>query len=228
MASETVPPALDKLMTRWRADGGQAQAGMTWPRERWIERLSGHQAVLEALPDVLDREAVRRACSDAAMDATRAEVAFVAVMAWGYGGVGYGPYRTWMILTAPDAGHRLAEAARRLRDNGAMAAYDCLADGGDCRLTGLGPAFGTKYLYFLPRRAEPSALILDSLAAAWLKRETDLDVNPVGWSGQTYRTYLEQMHRWAASLGCAPDELESNVFQAMKNERGGQGVQGIR
>ena len=161
-------------------------------------------------------------------DAARAEVAFVAVMAWGYGGVGYGPYRTWRILTAPDAGHRLAGAARRLRDHGAMAAYDCLSDGGDCRLRGLGPAFGTKYLFFLPSNAEPSALILDSLVAAWLKRETDLDVNPVAWSGETYRSYLDQMHRWAASLGCAPDELECNVFQAMANERGGPWAQNIR
>lgn len=80
--------------------------------------------MLQALPEVLHREGVRRACSDAAADATRAAMAFVAVMAWGYGGVGYGPYRTRRILTArPDAGERLAKAARRLRDQGAGPAW---------------------------------------------------------------------------------------------------------
>jgi len=162
---------------------------MAWPRERWIDHLPEHEGLLEAVPDVLDRETVRRACADANVDGTRAAAAFITVMAWGYGGVGYGPHRTRRILTGtPDAGDRLAEASRRLGKHGAVAAYASLSRMDACRLVGLGPAFGTKYLYFSQARpADTTALILDSFVASWVRRETDLDLNPLGWSVATYQ-----------------------------------------
>lgn len=155
---------------------------------------------------MLDREVVRLACSDAALDATRVDAAFVTVMAWGYGGVGYGPYRTrTMLAGTPRAGERLTRVARTLHGVGALAAYGALARLDECGLAGLGPAFGTKYLYFCqPLPAATTALILDSLVAAWLRRETELRVKPLGWSVTTYRRYIEHMHDWAASLGVRP------------------------
>jgi hypothetical protein len=212
---EDVPTPVQDVFARWRTAGSRPQQGMTWPRDRWITYLPQHADALRALPELLDRDRVRRACSDPALDAARAEDAFLAVMAWGYGGVGYGPYRTHKILTAtPDAGQRLSWAARRLRVNGALAAYEALARADDCALVGLGPSFGTKFLYYCqPRPAAMTALILDSFVADWLRRNTELKLDSVSWSVATYRRYLDAMHAWAASLGCDPDELECAIFE---------------
>ena len=175
-------------------------------------------------PTSLDRESVRRVCLDAAANAHAAERAFVASMAWGHGSVGYGRWRTGRILAdTSDAGAQLRDVAKTLAGDGAVAAYRRLASYADCRLEGLGPAFGTKYLYFVqPPRRSPRALILDALVADWLDRETDLGLRAGAWSVATYERYLGVMHEWAASLDCSPDELESCMFRAMATERGNQ------
>ena len=90
-------------------------------------------------------------------------------------------------------------------------------------IVGLGPAFGTKYLYFTqPPPQGPRALIVDALVTEWLDRETDLGFAAGAFSVPTYGRYLEMMHDWAASLGCEPDELESCMFRAIATERGSQ------
>lgn len=131
-------------------------------------------------------------------------------MTWGFGSIGYGPHRTREILGAtPDASERLARVAGTLAEVGPLAAYRRLAREDDSRIAGLGPAFGTKYLYFCqPRPAETTALILDAFVSEWLRCEARFRLNPVGWSEPTYRRYLEQMPRWADALDCAPDALE--------------------
>ncbi len=177
------------------------------------------------LPNRLDREVVRQACSEAAVDADSAERAFIVVMAWGYGTeVGYGPWRTQRVLSqTPRAADRLASVARTLSEDGAIAAYSRLAHENDCGLRWLGPAFGSKYLYFCqPEGQSVLALILDRLVATWLEREAGLNVNPVPWSERTYRRYIEQMHSWAYALQCRPDELEYCMFREMANEGNSQ------
>jgi hypothetical protein len=222
---EALPEALLLIMRRWRSEGGPSQPAIAWPRERWAAYFPGHVDALWALPDLLDRQIVRQACEDAAADADAAERAFIVVMAWGYGGtVGYGPWRTHRVLShTPGASNRLAAVAQTLSEAGALSAYRRLTADGDCTLRWLGPAFGTKYLYFCqPPGQERTALILDSLVASWLRRETDFDLNPVPWSIPTYRKYLEQMHRWASSLGCNADELEYAIFREMATQRNSQ------
>lgn len=95
--------------------------------------------------------------------------AFIAAMVWGYGPVGYGPFRTARVLQEnADAGDRLAAVARVARDSGGMAAFEHIANR---PLRYLGVAFGTKYLYFCSvaheHRAGP-ALILDAVVCRWL------------------------------------------------------------
>jgi hypothetical protein len=181
-----------------------------------------HAAFLQSLPAALDREVVRAIGSRATESANAAVEAFLAAMIWGYGSIGYGPFRIHRALTeSPEAGQRLWRVARTLAEAGPLPAYERL--GGDSRLVGLGPAFGTKYLYFTqPREAASMALILDRLVARWLDREAGITINPIPWSVRTYRRYLDHMQEWAATLGCRPDDLEYGMFQAMANEFGGQ------
>ena len=146
-------------------------------------------------------------------------------MAWGYGtAVGYGPWRTRRVLMdTPDAARRLAAVAQTLAEGSALSAYSRLCNAGDCHLRWLGPAFGTKFLYFCQpiRPDEQKALILDNLVATWLRRATQLNLNS-GWSAQTYHKYLDHMHSWADSLGCMPEELEYCIFRTMSQERKSQ------
>jgi hypothetical protein len=88
-------------------------------------------------------------------------------MAWGYGRVGYGPFRVRRVLApVPDPGERLQAAAGELARGGPTAAYALLGDSGVPRLPGPGPAFGTKFLYFCSPPGDRTALILDRLVAA--------------------------------------------------------------
>jgi hypothetical protein len=211
--------ALRDNVAGWRAEGSPAQAPMAWPRERWITTFPAHADALRNVPDLMDREIVREECTHAGADARSAEMAFIIVMAWGYGTeVGYGPWRTHRVLTDnPDAASRLAAVAQSLAEGSALSAYRRLCAGGDCNLRWLGPAFGTKFLYFCQptRPGEQRALILDNLVASWLRDTMHLSLNPVPWSVPIYGKYLEHMHAWADSLGCSPDELEYCIFRTM-------------
>jgi hypothetical protein len=131
-----------------------------------------------------------------------------------YGTVGYGAWRTASILQAHNhAPDRLAKVAQGLAERSALDAYSLL--GGACRLRGLGPAFGTKYLYFCAQPATgPRALILDRLVARWLARNAGVSLNPGFWSSKTYGRYLELLGSWAEALGSTPDEVEMCIFQA--------------
>jgi len=150
---------------------------------------------------------------------------FLTVMAWGFGdSVGYGRYRTARIAESrPDSAARLLAVARVLGSQGAVAGYRALGSPDVGRLKGLGPSFGTKFLYFTqPRPTKTTALILDDLVAKWLAREVGFEADPVPWSVANYTRYLDQMHLWAAALGIEPDELELCVFRAEAARRGSQ------
>ena len=218
-----VPSAVGRLVGEWRAAGSPPQDGIGWPRQRWMAQFPAHVPVLAALPDRLSRPLVRQACRNAAGTPAAALDAFIAVMAWGYGRVGYGPFRVRRVLASiPDSGERLQAAADELARGGPTAAYALLGDSGVPRLPGLGPAFGTKFLYFCSPPGDRTALILDRLVAAWLRTNTGLRLNEARWSAPTYQRYLEVMSRWAAETAVTADELEACIFQAQARGTGSQ------
>jgi hypothetical protein len=216
------PAAVVRVVEGWQAHGRPRQPSIPWRRERWLATFPESRQVLGSLPKNLDRATVPQACLDAPSSPAAARGAFLVVMAWGHGRVGYGPWRTARILQersgAPD---RLAKVPQHLGNRGALDAYGLL--GGGCRLRGLGPAFGTKYLSFCPQSAAgPRALIFDRLVAGWLARHVEVRLNPVPWSPGTYRRYLELVGSWADALGVAGEEVEQCIFQARSVEVGNQ------
>ncbi len=220
-----VPTAVRRVMQRWRLGGQLAQPPVAWRRTRWTKYFPRHKVAFRRAPDLLDRVSLRYACKGAASGAGSAQNAFILIMAWRYGiEVGYGPWRTIRVLSGTDrAPQKLAAVAQTLRNHGAHAAYRRLADNGDCRLRWLGPGFGTKFMYFCQAADQnTTALVLDSLVAAWLRRNTELHFNPVPWSVSTYEQYLNEMHLWASSLECTPDQLEYCIFREMSIERDSQ------
>jgi len=128
-----------------------------------------------------------------------------------------------VLTDTPNARRRLWTVAGTLAARGPIAAYRQLADPRDARLRWLGPAFGTKFLYFCqPAGIHQQALILDETVATWLHRELGLDLQPTRWSVSSYSSYLDLFGRWAAELECAPEDIEYCIFQAMADERGTQ------
>jgi hypothetical protein len=174
-----------------------------------------HAATFLALPEHLDRTAVGQACVHASVSQAEAERSFLAVMAWGYGRVGYGPFRVRRVLDAvSDARIQLQAAAGAAAQGRPVDAYACLGDHGAARLPYLGPAFATKFLYFCCSTGRRPALILDRLVSRWLRENAGLAFNEARWSVSTYTRYLETMAGWAGELALAADELEVCIFSA--------------
>ena len=218
-----VPSSVRRIADAWLAAGSPPQQGIAWPRQRWIDAFTTEAITFAALPDRLTRPVVRDACQRAAESPAEARRAFLAVMAWGYGRVGYGPFRVRRLLdSAPDAGADLQAAASALKDSGPVAAYARLGDHGVARLAGLGPAFGTKFLCFCSPPGGQPALILDRLMSRWLRDNAGVAVNEVRWSVPTYRRYLTIMYGWAGELALASDELEMCIFSEQAALAGSQ------
>lgn len=215
---------LQDIVQRWRSAGRPPQAGIEWPVSRWLAALPEQADLFRSLPNPLDRTALRRACANASVDARSAERALVAVMVWGHGDNGYAQDRTSKILSNTSrAADKLLAVARTLTAEGALTAYARLGDDYDCRLNRLGPAFGTKFLYFCqPEGQELMALIHDKTVSEWIANHAGLTLSSEQWSAPTYRAYLRQMHDWAADLSCQPDDVELGIFRAMAKVRSSQ------
>lgn len=217
-----LPNAVQRVAREWADSGRRPQPGIAWPRAEWTADFPANGDALSGLPDLLDRPTVLAAGTDAARSPEHAVEAFLVVMAWAYGDVGYGRFRTARVLgSKPDSALRLQAVARAVVQEGAAAGYRALAT--TSRLGGLGPAFGTKLLYFWqPPDARPRALILDAFVSRWLDREAGLRIDSVQWSVAAYSRYLAQMREWADELGIAPDELEMCIFREEASRRSSQ------
>jgi hypothetical protein len=211
--------ALDELrllFEGWRARGSPPQRAIAWRQPDWMTAFPKHRERLHDLPPTLDRDAVRRIAADAIQGPDKAEFAFLVVKAWGEAGNGYGPSRALKSMKSTDQpGRRLLAAAEILRDRGTQAAYEAMSDGGPCRIFNVGPAFGTKYLFFSqPAALRPMALIHDKNVGDWLHGHAGFPPWSTAWRPKRYAAYVGQMHRWAASLDCVPDQVELCMFRS--------------
>ena len=126
----------------------------------------------------------------------------------------------------------LRDATKHARNGDPRGAYSALIRRGGGRIPGFGPAFFTKFLYFVSENVsaqEGSAdrrrcLIFDARvarhlhAAGWMTlphRGQDFSAN---WYTDTYVSYCDLVHRWAAERTegwghvVAPDEIERALF----------------
>lgn len=120
-------------------------------------------------------------------------------MIWGYGPAGYGPWRTAEILRQYGAEERLSSVVRITRDRDPLAGYDALSSRECCRLLGLGPAFGTKFLSFAA--LNQPAPVLDALVSRWLFKHSGgaIALGNRGWRTDHYEAYVDLMQRLTTS-----------------------------
>ena len=211
--SETVAPDRNASVLRQTVSFNPR----TW--KRWLSPELW-PAELELLPIVgrfhqIDREDVFR-LSTAVGTPAGAVRSYVATCVWGTGTAGVGvARRARPLLAHDDAGERLLKAIETLRVDGAVAAYERLQKGGDAHLTGLGPGFFTKVLYFAGwgAPAGPRPLILDRYVVLALNEQAGFNWRMNwNWTADQYARYLETAANWADAWGTTADVVERALF----------------
>ena len=211
----SLPEALRAAAESWQAQGSPPQPGSRWSLPQWQQALPQHAHFLESLPPVVNRSHVIALCAGAAARPEDAVRGFVAAMVWGYGRVGYGPYRTSRVLAAnpqaPEVRRHVAEIAVI---RGGVAAFEALkAD----RLKWLGVAFATQYLFFCAENGQAGpAPVLDRLVRGWL-RDNVGSTPRLDWHLRDYQAYVEYVTTWAEELSIKPADVEWLIFDAAAN-----------
>jgi hypothetical protein len=140
---------------------------------------------------------------------------FILVIVWGYGKVGAGPWRVDKMLKSPGFARTLCRASEECFHGLFLKAYKTLVG----NINRLGPAFASKYLYFLCYnfKAPVKPLIFDSVVVEtmrtlnWPKGYVDylaLKNNTPRRQSFAYAQYLFLLHNWAGALGCRADQIE--------------------
>jgi len=257
----TIPERLLDLYFSPINEDALTQKPFSWRPASWVKRFPssddrGHHArhqVLEELakrpesvserqPHQIGRTSVidlaspeRLRGEGGSYDPERVLSVFLASMIWGYGMVGYGPYRTQRVLDhgSDDAEHsaltqlvEVAEIAQRTEDGG-LTDFKHIAkerSAGRAYLKYLGPAFGTKFIYFLTKASKEvtTAPVLDSVVAGWIQRNAPeverFRIN--SWNTESYGRYTETLQQWAEKLSPTTegrqlevDDVELLIFQ---------------
>lgn len=144
---------------------------------------------------------------DGEHDARAVVTAFLAAMIWGYGTTGYGPYRTSRVLASdPDIVKHLIDVASRAQGspNGGEDAFRHIAEhrGQADYLKYLGPAFGTKFLYFLTAASEvaDTTPVMDAVVRRWFRSEADISLATGSWDTESYQTYIGCLDEWREQM----------------------------
>lgn len=221
---------------RAELSSGNRQGGFDWRRagwERWLT-LPGVPGLLDCLGSRsdgrVDRSVVTRLVREHLP--SNPELAFVAVMVWGYGNAGYGPFRTYRQLTqtnAPGSGvddtvrASLVRSVEVLHDDGPEAAFFFMNNRRAGKIPHLGPAFFTKWLSFAAEADESlagSVPIFDELVRSWLSGATG-DTWRIDRTGH-YRAYLGILDRWGAGEHSRVDVEEAIFGLARPHAMGAQ------
>jgi hypothetical protein len=212
-----VPQPVRRAVELWHDHGRPAQAATAWQRNRRVATMPGEAQLINALPDRLDRAIVRQLVLDRPPTARGMFEAMVIVYAWGWSTTNVGVPHAQKALGAgvERLGVALLAAREAMDDGQPLDGYEGLAH----RINGLGPSFGSKFLYFVSPE-ERRALILDDLMAKWLAREIAITLNPNRWSVQTYADYFALMNTWSSELGIANHQLEEILFTEEATRRG--------
>lgn len=250
-----IPDSLAAAYSRWASTPGRVQRGFSWRRKSWANRFATSDALRHRGIDLSAAvEEIAAACSKDSGDRvliSRGVVqglhapkklraggeqavvtAFIAAMIWGYGTTGYGPYRTARVLTTdPEAVEHLVEIARIAQDpeRGGEIAFAHIAEqrsGGVSYLKYLGPAFGTKFLYFLTAASNDvdTTPVLDAVVRRWFTKHAEVKLYTAWWDPDSYSRYLGLLDEWRAQLpspaGSGPLQREDVELLIFASERG--------
>ncbi|MDD1477929.1 8-oxoguanine DNA glycosylase OGG fold protein [Arthrobacter sp. H16F315] len=220
-----VPDDLRRRFQTWDAKGQPPQEAFEWKKNSWQKYL-GHGAILEALPNPIDRDGVLETFKQV-HDPDSALNAFIASYLWGYAKAGFGPYRAERVIrlnTDPEKGKNFAAELHTLSQiamaDGGTAAFEHVVDKrrADRKFFAQwGPAFATKFISSATKASDQVATtpIMDSIVAAWFSEHCQ-EIGPLWltWhSTDSYRRYTECVAEWAVVLGIEPEQVEQLIFR---------------
>ncbi len=134
---------------------------------------------------------------------------FIGIMLFGYGTVGYGPWRTKQMLTTYQADSVLQQSFGLVLQRRLEEAYSLLS-----RLRYCKSSFITKFLYFAGFGVgmKDYPLILDQNVEKALRENVGMDVshfvNASRQDPKGYLRYVDTMHSWARELDCEAHNIE--------------------
>lgn len=201
------------LVKRWQADGSPRQESFDWTsgKNKWIDAFPKESKFIASLPEQIDRIMVRKICNSKQQSTVQK---FLAVMIWGYGDRGYGPYRVTQMLSQTHAESVLAQVYEISHLGNPLEAYDFLQKN---KIRVLGPSYGSKFISFCtPRRV--GAPIYDSLVSSWVKKFAQKEFLGVSttsenWNLKTYTRYRHWVKEHSDEFACFPDEVELVLFR---------------
>jgi hypothetical protein len=204
---------LTKLIESWQSKGSPEQEGFDWTsgKRNWIKAFPEELKFIDSLPDEIDRLTVRKICNSRMHSVIQK---FLAVMIWGYGDRGYGPYRVTQMLSQPHAEAVLTQVYQDCQNGNPLKAYDFLRCN---RIRILGPSYGSKFITFCTPR-EVGAPIYDSLISLWVREFAHTEFSQVAtsaenWNLKTYTTYLNWIKEHSDEFHCFSDEVELVLFR---------------
>jgi hypothetical protein len=162
----------------------------------------------------------RRNVIDIAKSAEDVAVSFVVAMIWGFGDTGYGPYRVNAILE--NAGTNLRprlESIKAAAQQDAGTARDEYIK--TSKMRGLGPAFGSKFAYFMAFAngipSTPAPPLIADINTSWAVWDlAGLDGSVRKRAG--YVKYVDLVSHWAGGKW-RMDEVELALFEIGKTVR---------
>ena len=213
---------LVSLVKKWKEDGSPKQEGFDWTssKKNWEEAFPDNRKFILSLPKELDRAGVREICESSAYSIREK---FLAVMIWGYGDRGYGPYRVTQMLAQENSEEILAEVFEICRRGEPKNAYEFLRKN---RIRILGPSYSSKFITFCtPRKI--GAPIYDSFISLWVESYASDEFAGVrtssdSWNLQTYSHYWDWINKHSLALNCYPDDVELVIFRDAEVKFGGK------
>ena len=204
---------LVSLVKNWKANGSPEQEGFNWTssKNNWIKAFPSESEFISTLPDEIDRDAVRKICNSKKYSVREK---FLAVMVWGYGDRGYGPYRVTQMMNQGNVEAVLTKVYEISQSGDPKGAYDFLRKN---RIRILGPSYGSKFITFCTPR-EVGAPIYDSLIAFWVSEFAKKDflgvtTSSATWNLKTYSRYWDWIKEHSDEFECYPDEIELVLFR---------------
>jgi hypothetical protein len=216
-----VPPerARDVLAQSAAFDVAAWQRGLP-DRAYWPASLD-HQVVADGWQHI-DRQMVFDVGVDVRDPASTGRL-FVACAVWGTGTAGRERVRRLRVFQqdAPYGFEELWHGIALVRESGPVDAYAYLHGRKRNRVPHVGPAFGTKVLYFSGYEKSATSLrplILDSRVATALNMLCGWSWPTLagGWTPSQYEQYLTVAHDWAKQWGTDPDVVEYVLFNIGK------------
>lgn len=226
--STAIPQPPARLVELMQEPFFAPQRPFKFNRANWLKDLQhipGADNAINSLPDYVDRTTISQAFSD--LEDDNIVGAFIAVMIWGYGLTGYGPYRTLRVLSddfrhgtelSDEVVAKLRQSIIVARDRGNVAGYSYLNNEGKMRE--LGASFFTKWLYYItatgPQREEGAAPILDDLIIGWFKTDVRETLRRDRTPG--YERFIEILTHWGSPYDLTAIDVEERIFRLLRDD----------